>query len=58
MCHAGCKHLYTQRSVQGIESPKEIIYRLIEEHKSRLDSVTVVGQSLGGGERRNGDQSK
>lgn len=51
MCHAGCQQLFTQRSVQGIESPKEAVYRLIEEHKSKLDKVTIVGQSLGGGKK-------
>lgn len=54
MCHSGCQQLFTQRSVQGIESPKETVYRLIEEHKSKLDKVTIVGQSLGGGEKGRG----
>lgn len=51
MCHSGCQQLFTRRSVQGIESPKETVYRLIKDHKSKLDKVTIVGQSLGGGEK-------
>lgn len=55
MCHVGFQQLYMQQTVQGGESPKDTIHRLVEEHKDKLDKITVVGHSLGGGERGNID---
>lgn len=49
MVHVGFQSLYTQKPVRGGESPKETVHRLVKEHKSTLDKVTVVGHSLGGG---------
>lgn len=51
MCHVGFQQLYMQQTVQGGESPKETVHRLIEAHKGKLDKITVLGHSLGAGER-------
>lgn len=50
MVHSGFQSLYVQEPLEGSETPKETIYRLIEKHKSTLEKVTIVGHSLGGGE--------
>lgn len=50
MCHLGFQQLYEQQSVQGLESPRQTVSRLVEEHKGTIDKVTVVGHSLGAGE--------
>lgn len=54
MVHSGFQQLYKQKSVQGIDSPKETVHRLIAEHKGTLEKVTVIGHSLGGGKRVGG----
>lgn len=51
MCHEGFQQLFTQKSTEGMPSPKDVIYQLAEKHKDTLDKVTLVGHSLGGGER-------
>ena len=51
MVHVGFQSIYIMESYSGCESPKATVHRLIEEHKSTIEKVTVVGHSLGGGER-------
>ena len=50
MCHTGFQQLYTQQTVQGLESPKQTVHRMVEENKATLEKVTIVGHSLGAGE--------
>ncbi|CAN0461842.1 unnamed protein product [Ascophyllum nodosum] len=49
MCHEGFQQLFTQKSTEGMPSPKDVIYQLADKHKDTLDKVTLVGHSLGGG---------
>lgn len=49
MVHRGFQQLYRQESVQGLESPKQTIHRIVEEYKDSIEKITVVGHSLGGG---------
>lgn len=51
MCHLGFQQLYEQQSVQGLESPRQTVNRLVQEHKGTIEKVTVVGHSLGAGEK-------
>ena len=54
MCHLGFQQLYHQQSVQGLESPKETVHRMVDENKATLEKVTIVGHSLGAGESEGG----
>lgn len=54
MCHLGFQQLYEQQSVQGLESPRQTVNRLVQEHKGTIEKVTVVGHSLGAGENFSG----
>lgn len=55
MCHLGFQQLYHQQSVQGLESPKQTVHRMVEENKATLEKVTIVGHSLGAGEWEGGE---
>ena len=37
--------------MQGLESPRQTVNRLVQEHKGTIEKVTVVGHSLGAGEK-------
>ena len=49
MCHVGFQQLYREEAAK-YKSPKETIYHYLGVHKEKLDKVTVVGHSLGGGD--------
>lgn len=56
MVHQGFHQLYTENAINEAvpddikESPRETVYRLIEENKGTVEKITIVGHSLGGGE--------
>lgn len=41
--------------MEGCESPKAAVHRLIGEHKDTVEAITVLGHSLGGGKSNNAE---